>query len=822
MRKLAVLLLSVSLTFLVGCGKAEIERLKADNETYEKKIWEVKDSARSEKERLKKESDNQISALSREKEQIARLLQEKDPKLAEAVRAQQKAEQEKADILRQMEETRKQLNTVQADLVTIRKEKEGAENLAKEAREEAGRLKSAKAAIASAEQKTTDAKAEVAKIAAESEALRQKIRDLSNSPAAGQKPDAFKNSTSIIIGFQPGQQDAAELMCKALGFKIVKIHGPDLGNRILCKWTRPITEETLKILDSCTSSIRYIQPDGPAPKGKSGSQRPPAQNSPPTIGGPGKVETIDNTYLERRWNLLSINAPAAKKALRSTIPSSPVIVAVIDSGIDTDHPDIKDHIYRKKGVSPRNFNDGEEDDDVSPGDKENKLQEDSNKDLAHGTHVAGIIVATANKQFATNGNVVQIMPLRIRTNGDVNTAILHAANHGARIINLSMSWKPHQNRDLAAVVKDVTMRPKPVLFVCAAGNDGENIDKVAHAQFPACIGRNYDDMNQRLVGWPNPAEFNVGRIIAVGAITPQSDGIRSPFSNYGTRTVDIWAPGGMGQLEELDDLSKHLPDKEILSTIPTTLATDDWKLTRTRGPAAPYAALWGTSQAAPHVSGAAALLMAIDPELSPEDVKDLLIQHSPRSVSPPSIPIAMAILLLTQMPQTTKTAPILDLRFVRTFLSRGKHESPTTQAHFNRGTDHFWRHEYQQSLHEFEQAISLYPANPAYHYFSAFSRACLGDLESATEDLEAALEIEKSTTTIDRWGVLMERLQGPNRDLIENLRRSFLNGSPLPEGSKLWANWGCSGPIFMQHGSLPPFGVPCVPFLWLSRLPCCL
>lgn len=810
LRTIALLLFSACILVCAGCGKAEIEKLKADNESLEKKIQESKDAARAEAQRLKTESESKIKTLADGKEQIAKLLKEKDPKLAETVVALQKAEQESRDAQQKLGEVQRQFNAAKTEKETLLRDKAEAEGIAKDAREKATKADSAsKDAIASTEKMKTEAKDAVAKLEKETAGLRKRVREISHSPAALQKPEAFKNSTAIVVGFQPGKQEEAELMCKALGFKIVKAYGADEGNLILCKWTKPVTEETLQILDACRSTIKYVQPDKPTRQGQSGGSQESrghdgAQKSDAKeVGKSGHTEIIDEAYLRRRWNLLSTNAPIAWKALRSIKAESPVIVAVIDTGIDTDHPDLRDYIFRKDGVSPRHFKGGEQPDaDVRP-DNRGLVKLATNKALAHGTHVAGIIVGVANKRFGPNDNVIQLMPLKIHSPSDVNRAIRHATKH-AKIIAFTLEYKLDETPAIADAIAEATKAN--VLFVCAAGNDGKDIDKAPDATFPACFGRKYADSEQRLRNgsfgfrdWPEPANFNVDRIITVGSMFEEPTkpgsmiaerGLRSGFSNYGDDTVDIWAPGGHGELkDEENDLSRHVPDKEILSTIPTSLNTTRWQVTRTTGPRAPYAGLWGTSQATPHVAGAAALLWAHKPDLSPEDIKKLLVQESQRSLNPMPSPIALLTLLQAPQSNESKRRPILDLRFMEHYRFREMpEESSDALSHFSRGTQLFRQRDFRKSLAELSAAISLYPNNPAYYYFTAFSRASLGDWEAATEDLEVALEMEKEKP-IENWGMLMERFQGPNRSLVEQVRTSFRNGKPIPPSAQLWAGW---------------------------------
>jgi subtilisin family serine protease len=216
-------------------------------------------------------------------------------------------------------------------------------------------------------------------------------------------------------------------------------------------------------------------------------------------------------------------------------------------------------------------------------------------DASHGTHVSGIIGAAANgAHVAGIAPGVRIMTIRTVPDGDerdkdVANAIRYAADNGAQIINMSFGkgFSPHK-----AVVDDAVKYAdaKGVLMVHAAGNDGENIDSTP--------------------SFPSPRYLDGGRPqhwIEVGASSWNGGAaLAGSFSNYGSGTVDLFAPG-----------------VAITSTVP----------------GGGYEANDGTSMAAPVVSGVAALLMAYFPELSALDVKRILLasatRHPPQRVTPP-------------------------------------------------------------------------------------------------------------------------------------------------------------------------------------------
>jgi cell wall-associated protease len=202
-------------------------------------------------------------------------------------------------------------------------------------------------------------------------------------------------------------------------------------------------------------------------------------------------------------------------------------------------------------------------------------------DALHGTHVAGIIAANRKNNLGIAGiaDNVRIMSVRTVPNGDerdkdVANAIIYAVDNGANVINMSFgkSFSPEKE----AVDKAVRYAEKKgVLLVHAAGNDGEDIDK--ENNFPT---RKYLD-GKEAKNW-----------IEIGASSYGADNeLVASFSNYGKKGVDVFAPG-----------------VEIYSTVPDNH----------------YLIEQGTSMAAPMVTGIAAMLMSYFPELSAEEVKDVI------------------------------------------------------------------------------------------------------------------------------------------------------------------------------------------------------
>ena len=199
-----------------------------------------------------------------------------------------------------------------------------------------------------------------------------------------------------------------------------------------------------------------------------------------------------------------IDAPEAWELTKGT-PS--IIVAVIDSGADKNHPDLADNLLTGYDFV---------DDDNEPADLN-----------GHGTHIAGIIGAVSNNAQGITGIAwnLRIMPLRaLDQNGegtiaDVIEAISFAAENNVKIVNMSFSGPDYSQ----ALYNSMKACPD-ILFVAAAGNDGVS-----------AIGGNSD------VTPLYPASFDLPNIISVAA-TDQNDNLAN-FSNYGITAVDIAAPG---------------------------------------------------------------------------------------------------------------------------------------------------------------------------------------------------------------------------------------------------------------------------------------
>lgn len=249
---------------------------------------------------------------------------------------------------------------------------------------------------------------------------------------------------------------------------------------------------------------------------------------------------VDDPHQEGQYGLEKMQV---NKAWDISMGSKAVTVAVIDTGVDLEHPDLINNMV--PGFSAIK-------DHPSPAD-----------DNGHGTHVAGIVAASANNGIGIAGMApnTKIMPIKVLSKegfGDdagIAEGIIWAADHGADIINMSLGGEGTSQTLEEAI--NYALR-KNITVLAAMGNDGGEIVNYPAAQ---------------------------GGVIAVGS-TDQED-LLSDFSNVGD-WIQLTAPGSA-----------------ILSTFPTyEVELNEYGYTRN------YAVLDGTSMATPYAAGLAALLLS--------------------------------------------------------------------------------------------------------------------------------------------------------------------------------------------------------------------
>lgn len=291
------------------------------------------------------------------------------------------------------------------------------------------------------------------------------------------------------------------------------------------------------------------------------------------------VEYVEPNYLyraywvpndplyDKQWHLKQINMPEAWEKTNG----KGVVVAVIDTGVAfEDYQDKKGTYHRVQDLANTNFVKGYDfiDDD-----------EHSNDDNGHGTHVAGTIAQSTHNGVGVAGVAygATIMPLKVLDRfgignvADIAEAIIYATDHGAQVINLSLGgvFSSRTIRDAMAYAYS-----KGVTLICAAGNSG-----------------------RRGVSYP----ASDPHCIAVSAVGP--DGILAPYSSYGPE-IDLAAPGG--------DTSKGTSNGVLQNTIGFMDPTRE-----------SYEYFQGTSMAAPHVAGTAALIISLGVK-HPKEVEKIL------------------------------------------------------------------------------------------------------------------------------------------------------------------------------------------------------
>ncbi|WP_030988348.1 S8 family serine peptidase [Streptomyces sp. NRRL S-1813] len=312
-----------------------------------------------------------------------------------------------------------------------------------------------------------------------------------------------------------------------------------------------------------------------------------------------------------QWDLPAIKAD---KAAKVNPGSKNVTVAIIDTGVDDTHPDLKPNFSAKQSA---NCVGG-----VADTSKGAWRPWNPDEDY-HGTHVAGTIAAARNGAgVAGVAPGVKISALKVSEPEtslfyaeSVVCAFVFAADHGVEVTNNSYYVDPwmfncKDDADQAAIIDAVGRaasyaQRKGAINIAAAGNS--NLD-LAAPQLPDASSPNDSTPVERTINpktcWDVPTQLP-------GTVTVAATGVnklRSYYSNYGLGQIDVAAPGGDSkQVPELPAKNGN-----ILSTMPG----GDW------------AYLAGTSMATPHVAGVAALLKSAHPKSSPQEIQWLLKEQA--------------------------------------------------------------------------------------------------------------------------------------------------------------------------------------------------
>ena len=300
------------------------------------------------------------------------------------------------------------------------------------------------------------------------------------------------------------------------------------------------------------------------------------------------------------WGAVAMHAREAEAV---NVKRAPVTVAVVDSGVEDTHPDLEGRVDTSRsvkcsvnGVATQDFYGWRD-------------------EFYHGTHVAGIIAANHN-DIGIDGIAPESTIVAIEATNDnrliypeyVTCAFMWAASHGVDVVNNSYSmdpwvyWSPtdpEQAAGLEAATRSIKYaQDKGLAVIAAAGNEGVDIDN------PTIDNGSPTDVptptkNRAVQGGIRVPSMldGVAQVSAVGQAYNVKPGLslgRAEFSNYGN-TIDFAAPGD-----------------QIYSTVPLLFYPSG------------YAVADGTSMATPHVSGIAALIKSVHPELTGAQVIDLM------------------------------------------------------------------------------------------------------------------------------------------------------------------------------------------------------
>lgn len=317
-----------------------------------------------------------------------------------------------------------------------------------------------------------------------------------------------------------------------------------------------------------------------------------------------QAKTVNDELYPHQWSLKKIGV---EQAWDYTLGLPTVVVAVIDTGIDDRHPDLKGALWTNPLEIPGNEYDDDQNgyqDDIhgwnmrsnSSSTQPIRTMHQADESYSHGTAVAALLAARANDGFGIAGVAprVKIMPIVV-LDGDgygssdaLAEAIDYAVANGADIINVSITGLEDDDDVRAALYR---AGQADILTVVAVGNSPleEGTDVSETPIYPACSLKE---------------EF-AGAVIRVTGSDILDQ--KAPYANYGAHCTDLAAPGH-------DMVSARATDLPLGSDATTTPLHVD--------------GITGTSAATPLVSGTAALLKSAKPNLTAKELKTLILQTS--------------------------------------------------------------------------------------------------------------------------------------------------------------------------------------------------
>lgn len=307
-----------------------------------------------------------------------------------------------------------------------------------------------------------------------------------------------------------------------------------------------------------------------------------------------KTQTPNDSLFGQQYALPKISAP---QAWDKTTGSNSVVVAVIDGGVNTAHPDLQGNIWINPGevagdgvdndgngfiddVNGWDFSSCTSNSPTTPAVCGNNTVYDAEEGDDHGTHVAGTIGARGNNNGGVSGVNWQVSIMSVKVlgpDGGSTSNIIRGYKYVKMMRDRGINVRVTNNSygggglSLSALAAINELNTSGILFVAAAGNSFTDNFGLPH--YPS----NYDAPN----------------IISVASTT--SSDVISNFSNYGSRVVSMGAPGS-----------------GILSTVPTFVSPTG------------YASFSGTSMATPHVAGAAALVLSVNPTIPIKNLRGAL------------------------------------------------------------------------------------------------------------------------------------------------------------------------------------------------------